>query len=119
MKKLLYNEISDQIERKINEGIYSEGKKLPSERLLSDEYGVSRNVIREAVRLLSEKGLLEIKPGKGIYVISPNGEMITDAIKRVLQTKGATLHEMLEVREALETSVIKLLSGLQMRIFKH
>lgn len=106
MKRLLYNDISYKLEQKINEGLYSEGEKLPSERLLSDEYGVSRNVIRESVRLLSEKGLLEIMPGKGIYVISPNGEMITDTIKRVLQTKGATLHEMLEVREALETSVI-------------
>ena len=107
MSALLYNDVCSKIEQQIKDNIYIEGEKLPSERTMSIEYGVSRNVIRESVRLLSEKGLLEIKPGKGIYAKKPDGELITDSIKRVLQSKGATLLEMTEVREALEIAVIQ------------
>ncbi|MGE7759906.1 GntR family transcriptional regulator [Peribacillus sp. NPDC097895] len=49
---LLYFEVAEEIENKINKGIYEEGEKLPSERELTQSYNVSRNVIRQALTIL-------------------------------------------------------------------
>ena len=62
----LYTDIYKKLEQRIK-GM-SEGDKLPSERVMVQEYGVSRNVLREALVLLSDRGMIEIRPGKGSYV---------------------------------------------------
>ena len=62
----LYADIYKKLEEKIKN--MEVGEKLPSERAMVQEYGVSRNVLREALVLLSERGLIEIRPGKGSYV---------------------------------------------------
>ena len=62
----LYTDIYKKLEERIKE--MSVGEKLPSERTMVQEYGVSRNVLREALVLLGDRGLIEIRPGKGSYV---------------------------------------------------
>ncbi|TDQ42878.1 FadR/GntR family transcriptional regulator [Aureibacillus halotolerans] len=57
-----------QMERFIERGHWSVGEKIPSESTLSQELGISRNTLREAVRALVHTGLLEAKPGDGTYV---------------------------------------------------
>ena len=64
MSELLYMQVSDSLIKKIQEGILQENMKL-SERKLAVEYQVSRTVIREAIKLLNEKGLVRTEYGKG------------------------------------------------------
>lgn len=107
MSNQLYNEISNKIEQRIINTSIVEGEKLPSERVFAEEYGVSRNVVREAIRQLCEKDLVEIKPGKGAYVKTPSEEKVLEVLKRVLVNNKSTLYEILEVREQIELAIIK------------
>lgn len=60
--------ILDDMKAKILRGEYPVGSKLPSERELSEYYNVSRIPVREALKALSDMGILEIKRGAGTFV---------------------------------------------------
>ncbi|MFJ7726786.1 FadR/GntR family transcriptional regulator [Neobacillus sp. NPDC097160] len=107
MSEALYLDIVADIEKKIIEGTLKEGDKLPSEREMSKEQNVSRHVVREAFRVLEEKGFLYIHQGKGVYVIKPQGDIVTESLKRILQNDQTSAEDILEVREFLEVSIIK------------
>jgi len=55
----LYEQIVQQIEESIHEGRLKVGDQLPTERELAQQFGVSRTAVREAVKILTEKGLVE------------------------------------------------------------
>lgn len=107
MNRLLYEEIVQKIENDIYDGTLAEGDKLPSERELALAYTVSRNVIREAIGTLREKGFVVVKPGKGAYVTKSNNGMVTETLKRMLRGDDSTGEDILEVREALEIAIIR------------
>ena len=64
MTEYLYTDVANRIQSQIENQELAVGQKLPSERKMSEHYGVSRNVIREALKILTEKGMLDIRPGK-------------------------------------------------------
>lgn len=64
----LYHKVAQAILDLMNSGVYLPGTKLPGERALSEKYGVSRVVIREAQISLESLGKLEIRAGSGVYV---------------------------------------------------
>jgi DNA-binding FadR family transcriptional regulator len=64
----LYTSIVDQIVEGVRVGAFPPGSALPSERNLATRFGVSRNSVREAVRVLEHLGVLAVRPGKGTYV---------------------------------------------------
>ncbi|TCO22362.1 GntR family transcriptional regulator [Kribbella steppae] len=66
-----YRQVATDLRDKINSGDYAPGAKLPSERVLTEDYGVSRITIREAIGLLRSEGLVEPKQGKGLFVRNP------------------------------------------------
>jgi hypothetical protein len=66
----LFEQVAQQIEASIVEGVFGAGDRLPSERQLAQRCGVSRNVVREAVKRLSQKGLVETRSGRGTFVIA-------------------------------------------------
>ncbi|WP_412061783.1 FadR/GntR family transcriptional regulator [Rubrivirga sp. IMCC45206] len=66
--ELLSQTVETAIEDAIRAGTFAQGDKLPSEMQLCGEFGVSRTVMREALRMLSARGLLRIEKGKGIFV---------------------------------------------------
>ncbi len=103
----MYIEISAEIEKKINQGIYQEGEKLPSERELTHDLQVSRNVIRQALTILREKGIIMIRPGKGAYVTRLKDNIVSDSLKRIAQKYESSIEDILEVREELEISITK------------
>lgn len=107
MSNLLYEDIVHKIEELIKTDDYQEGKKIPSERELAEQFGVSRNVVREAIGVLRAKGLLVIKQGKGAYVSKPQDHIVTESLHRVLGTHHTTIEDILEVRAELEISIIK------------
>jgi DNA-binding FadR family transcriptional regulator len=94
------------IEKKIMSHTLKEGDKLPSERKLATQFQVSRNVVREGIKILREKGLVAVHPGKGAYITKPDPLMITATIERVMHNYDTTIEDILEVREELELSII-------------
>jgi len=67
----LYQRIADAVAASIRENRYPAGTRLPSERDLAEEFGVSRPTIREAMIALEIRGLVEARHGSGIYVREP------------------------------------------------
>jgi len=69
--KRLYHSVADKITKLIDDGVYPPGSRLPGERELADQFGVSRVTIREAEIALQALGLLRIKTGSGVYILDP------------------------------------------------
>lgn len=70
-KKPLYLQLSELISNKILSGDYKYGEKIPSEQELGIEYELSRVTVRKALQDLVDKGIVEKKQGKGVYVKFP------------------------------------------------
>ncbi len=68
--KAAYITIHDKIKEQIDNGIWKIGQRLPSERDLAEEFGVSRMTLRQGITLLVEEGVLQRKVGSGTYVAS-------------------------------------------------
>ena len=83
-KKPLYEQIADSIEEAI---IYNseQASKLPSEMALAGQFGVSRTIIREALKLLQARGLVEIRVGGGAYITKPESKDISELLLRIVQ----------------------------------
>ena len=103
MPTLLSSGISEKLEAKIRD--MEVGEKLPSERRIAEEYGVSRNMLRESLRVLSDKGLIEIIPGKGAYVSNKQEEKLADYLENIVFESPSNLMDIVEVRSVLEMEV--------------
>jgi GntR family transcriptional repressor for pyruvate dehydrogenase complex len=102
----LYEEIVGQIEQRILEGELSPGDKLPSERELADQFGVSRTAVREAVKALREKGLVEIQPGKGTFITNDTSEVMRHSLGLMMRIgRGDSLVDLIQVRAILEPEI--------------
>jgi GntR family transcriptional repressor for pyruvate dehydrogenase complex len=102
----LYEQIVEQIERTILDGQLKAGDQLPPERELAQRFGVSRTAVREAVKALSEKGLVEACPGRGTFVTNGTSQAIRQSLDRMIKINqpDGTLH-LIEVREILEPEI--------------
>lgn len=94
----LYRQIADQIRSLIRSGEYAAGSRLPPERDLARQLGVSRPSVREALIALEVEGLVEVRIGSGIYVRAP-GE---DA-KAAAPDAPAGPYELLRARYVIES----------------
>lgn len=63
-----YKKVADELVRKIDENIYHEGQMLPSERILSSQFSISRETVRKVIKLLEAQGYLVSRQGKGTFV---------------------------------------------------
>jgi DNA-binding FadR family transcriptional regulator len=97
----LYRRISDAILARLATGEFPVGSRLPTERKLADAYGVSRASVREAVVALEMIGVLELRKGSGIYVVS----LGTD---QEVETLDIGAFELLEARRGIESEVAAL-----------
>jgi len=84
-RRLLSNLVYSQIEEAIRLKQLLPGTKLPSEASLCEQFGVSRTAVREALRMLTAKGLVEIKKGKGVFVQNITADVATDPLKIYLE----------------------------------
>lgn len=71
----LYEQVVEQIKSMIAQGLYTKGDLLPSEKELIESTGVSRITVREALRQLSEAGVIETRRGKGSFVLIDGAEL--------------------------------------------
>lgn len=103
----LYEKVLEQIEDLIRKGELKPGTRLPSERTLSEYMNVSRNILREAFRLLEYQGFIQVRAGAGRYVrdIDPNLATGDDRFKDVAR---ASLADAISVRKILEPSIARL-----------
>lgn len=93
----LYRQIADQIRTLITEGEYTPGERLPPERDLAKQLGVSRPSLREALIALEMETLLDVRVGSGIYVTQP------DESRRTAELAGASgPFEVIRARRLIE-----------------
>jgi len=73
----MYQQIADDLRRKIESGVLGPGKQLPTELDLRETYDASRNTVRDAIKRLTSLGLVETKPGQGTYVTKKIDPFVT------------------------------------------
>lgn len=102
----LYEQIVQQVEESIHKGAMKPGDQLPPERELAQQFGVSRTAVREAVKALREKGLVEAYPGRGTFITDVTSYSMRQSLDRMLrvgQAEGSSF--LAEVREILEPEI--------------
>jgi GntR family transcriptional regulator, transcriptional repressor for pyruvate dehydrogenase complex len=104
----LGDRVAAELERRILHGELEAGAQLPTESELCDIFGVSRTVIRDAVRTVAARGLLEVRAGRGTTVRPPSDEAFSRALLALLMRSGLTMGEVMDAREALETALAEL-----------
>ena len=105
----LYEQIVEQIEQHVLTGTLKPGDKLPSEREFSEQFNVSRTVVREAVRALREKGLVDIQPGRGTFITDGTSEAMRNSLGLVFQVgQDQAQTDLVQVRAILEPEIAAL-----------
>ena len=85
------------------------GDQLPSQRKLAGHFTVSRTASKEVVKILVEKGLIEIRAGRGTFVTTDNGAGMRQSFGRLIKPDSPEgLASLLEVRELLEPEIAAL-----------
>ncbi|WP_219266721.1 FadR/GntR family transcriptional regulator [Pseudomonas sp. Xaverov 259] len=103
IKRSLVDQALEQLRWRITEGKWAIGERLPTEPELSAELGISRNTVREAMRVLAFSGLIEIRQGDGSYLRS-----MTDPLGTMRALSHCTLAQAQETRQILEVEAIGL-----------
>jgi GntR family transcriptional repressor for pyruvate dehydrogenase complex len=102
----LFEQIVQQVEDSILSGQLKPGDQLPAERELAQRFGVSRTAVREAVKTLREKGLVEAYSGRGTFVTNGTSQAIRqslDLMIRINQQEGSA--HLAELRLVLEPDI--------------
>lgn len=95
--------VFEQIKAAIETEELKPGSKLPTERELVQQLGVSRVPIREALKLLANVGLIETKQGGGSYVCSMLDNRLRDPLDILIKDNTSKLFELVDVRKEIET----------------
>ena len=96
-----YQHIADQIRVLIHSGNFPSGSRLPPERDLAQQLGISRPSLREALIALEIEGSVEIRMGSGIYVCTP-----PERVVHATAALGESPAELMEARAVLEGAVV-------------
>jgi DNA-binding FadR family transcriptional regulator len=109
-RRKLHEEVAARLEADIHAGRYAEGDQLPSERELTERYGVGRPAVREALLSLEKMGLVAIKAGERARVTAPRAEVlfgqVAGAARRLLATPDGVRHFQ-EARLLFETALAR------------
>jgi GntR family transcriptional regulator, transcriptional repressor for pyruvate dehydrogenase complex len=100
--------VAEIIRSHIVEQRLSAGDQLPSEREFAERLGVSRNVIREALRALELSGLIHKRQGKGAFVRAFDPAVLARQMSFGIKQDGSGLTSLLEARVALESAAMNL-----------
>jgi len=102
IRKHLYEEIATKLEKMVLAETLKVGDKLPPEKNLAENFGVSRNILREALKTLKERGLIEVRTGDGVYVAKPGTDILKDMVNRLVILGGVSIKDLFEFRLAIE-----------------
>ena len=103
IKRSLVDQTLEQLRLRIAQGVWAVGERLPTEPELCAELGISRNTVREAMRVLAFSGLIEVRQGDGSYLRS-----MTDPLGTMRALSHCTLEQAQETRRILEVEAIGL-----------
>jgi len=105
----IFQQISDQIRELIFSGVLKPGDKLPPEKQLADQFNTGRMVVREALRILEQSGLIHIKQGSlgGAFVKDPDTTVIVRSISDLIKIGNVTLRELIEARLGIEKVILE------------
>lgn len=103
-KDLLYMKVADAINNYIHQNHLGPGDKIPSERVLAEQFETGRNSVREALRVLENEGIIAVKTGRGAFV----AERSTDSI--YFRLMKVNFLELLELKTILEQAAVRRLT---------
>lgn len=106
--KLLAEQVQEQIYQYILSTPLSVGEKLPNEFKLAERFAVGRSTIREAVKLLTSKGILEVRRGSGTYVRSLSSIASDPLGLRTMTDKMAVAMDLVNLRMILEPGIAEM-----------
>lgn len=106
--KLLAEQVEEQIYRYIVDTSLEIGSKLPNEFELGEKFGVGRSTIREAVKLLASKGVLEVRRGSGTYVLNKTPADLDPLGLQGLGDRMSLALDLVDVRLLLEPGIAEM-----------
>jgi GntR family transcriptional repressor for pyruvate dehydrogenase complex len=104
----IYEEIVRQVNELIAHGKLKSGDQLPPERDLAEKFRVSRTSVREALRALQSRGLIEIRAGEGAFVRDVSVETLIEPLALVILPHREAVAELFEARRLIEPSIAAL-----------
>jgi len=104
----IYEEIVRQVKQLIAEGRLKSGDRLPPERDLAEKFMVSRTSVREALRALQSRGLIDIRAGEGAFVRDVSVETLIEPLALVILPHREAVGELFEARRLLEPAIAAL-----------
>jgi len=104
----IYAEIVRQVKQLIAAGRLKSGDRLPPERDLAEKFVVSRTSVREALRALESRGLIEIRAGEGAFVRDISVETLIEPLALVILPHREAVGELFEARRLLEPAIATL-----------
>lgn len=108
----LPDRLSVDLERLILDGQLAPGDRLPPERELAEQLGVSRVSIREALRELENRGLIDRRPGRGTIVLSPGEQSpMADLIASAVSGADPEITDIMELRAIVEPPIARITAG--------
>ncbi len=102
------DKIIHHIRQDIASGRYTMGHKLPTEFELMEELHVSRNSLREAIKILVTVGIVEIRRGDGTYICSEIQPNITDFMIYSMLLEDSSTEEVIELRQILDEDILEM-----------
>jgi GntR family transcriptional repressor for pyruvate dehydrogenase complex len=110
-----YERVVEQVEQAVFSGRLKPGSRLPSERDLVIQFGVSRSTVREALRVLQSDGLIQSRPGdpRGPEVLAASTKNLQKSVVRLARADSMSLGELLQFRMVLEGSAYLLAAQLR------
>ena len=100
--RLLSDQVAERLEEQTRRDGLRPGDKLGTGRSLAETYGVSRTVIRDALAALQERGLVEQRPGVGVFLRDGSGDVVTNLFGQMLRLDAVDLPELVEARFLIE-----------------
>lgn len=107
------NTVAQSLRQQIFAGDLKPGDKLPTEAVLCEQYGVSRTTLREAIQMLRTHGLLDVTPGRGSFIRSPDIHQIMEDITLVFRTGRILPEEVKTLRLLLQKDILARLHRVQ------
>lgn len=107
----VFERVAEQIEKRILDGELRKGDRLPTERELAEQFRVSRTAVREAMKILAQKGLVDMRPGRGTIVIDGASAAMQNSIGLMMKLKLGEIggsDSLVEFRTILEIEIAAL-----------
>ena len=108
LKKKKYEEVVEQIKEKILNGSLKISERLPTEREMADQFGVSRAVVREAIRALELSGFIKVKKGAGggTFIAQNYDSSLMRSVINFVEAGHESIENLLEVRMLIEPHAV-------------